>query len=152
LRAAVKEGTPTGKRVAAIMAHGQLVPDEVVNDLVSEFFHSANPPKCFVLDGYPRNGEQAEFLDRDLKECGLGLTRVILFNVPEEELIRRMTSRRLTDRRDDDDDATVRKRLKLYHDTTAPIAEYYRKAGLLVEIDADGDVEAIHKQIVALTI
>lgn len=150
LRSAVNDGTPTGKKLAAIMASGRLVPDDVVNEIVFEFFHATNPPKDFVLDGYPRNREQAEFLDGGLKDCGLSLSKVILFKVPEVELIRRMTTRRMTDQRADDDDATILKRQELYHETTAPVAEYYRKAGLLAEINALGAVETVHKQIVDL--
>jgi len=149
LRAAVKAGTPTGKKAENYMNSGQLVPDEVVNDIVDDFFHGANPPQKFLLDGYPRTVAQAEFLARILADCKLDINKVLLFEVPEGELIRRMNSRRLAENRADDDEATIRKRLDTYRQQTAPLVDHYRRLGLLSEIPAIGDVEAIHRQTLA---
>jgi adenylate kinase len=148
LRRAVREHTPTGQKAEHYMALGQLVPDEVVNEIVSEFFHGADPPKRFVLDGYPRNVDQARYLDDVLADCNLVLTRVLLFNVPEDQLVRRMNCRKLAENRADDNEAAIRKRLEVYRDTTRPVVEHYRRAGLLAEIDATGDVEAIHQKVI----
>src|SRR5438105_9273030 len=80
LRTAIREGTPCGKLVEPYVVAGQLVPDEIVNERVSEYFHGPNPPQKFVLDGYPRTAAQAEYLDSILAECRLPLTRAILFS------------------------------------------------------------------------
>lgn len=146
LRAAVKAGTPTGKKAESFMNSGKLVPDEVVNDIVDDFFHAANPPQKFLLDGYPRTVAQAEFLAKILSDCKLHVNKVLLFEVPEDELIRRMNSRRLAENRADDDEATIRKRLETYRQQTAPLVDHYQRQGLLAVIPATGDVEAIHRQ------
>src|SRR5438105_2443435 len=85
LRSAVKDGTPAGKLAEPYMSRGALVPDDIVNERIREFFLSPNPPKKFILDGYPRNLAQAEFLDRNLRDSGLPLSKVILFDVPDAE-------------------------------------------------------------------
>jgi adenylate kinase len=146
LRSAVREGTQAGKLAEPYMAKGQLVPDDVVNARVAEFFCGTNPPTKFLLDGYPRNSSQAEFLDNSLAKCGLSLTKVIFFNVPDDELIRRLESRK--ENRPDDTLEVIKQRLWLYHETTAPVVEHYRKAGLLAEVMATGSVEEIHRKVV----
>ena len=149
LRGAVKAGTPTGRKAEQFMIRGELVPDDVVNDIVADFFRGPNPPPAFLLDGYPRNVSQAEFLDRVLTEAKLPVTRIVFFTVPEDELVRRIDVRRTAENRPDDDAAAVRQRLATYEHATRPIVDYYRKTGNLVEIPAVGDVEAIHRRVVA---
>lgn len=150
LRAAVATGSPHGKAAGISMARGELVPDNVVNDIVDDYFHGPNPPSRFVLDGYPRTVAQAEFLDRTLRDCNRELQRVVLFTVPIEELVRRIDSRRLAENRADDNATAVRQRMIAYEESTRPVIEYYRKTGLLREVVATGDVEEIHRQVVAL--
>jgi len=149
LRRAVREKTPTGAKAEQFMVAGKLVPDAVVNDIVDEFFHGANPPTRFVLDGYPRNTAQAEFLDRVLADCKLGLSAVLLFHVPDDELTRRMLARGAAERRADDTEATIRKRLEVYAAETAPVVEHYRRAGLLSEIEATGEVDSVYQTVLA---
>ena len=149
LRSAVKAGTTTGRRAEQFMIRGELVPDALVNDIVAEFFRGTNPPNNFLLDGYPRNVSQAEYLDGVLSDCKLALTRVIFFVVTEGELIRRIDVRRTAENRPDDDAAAVRNRLATYEQATRPVVDYYRKTGILVEIPAIGDVEAIHRRVIA---
>jgi adenylate kinase len=149
LRAAVRDDTPTGRKAKSYMAQGHLVPDELVNQIVSEYFHRPDPPRRFVLDGYPRNEAQADFLDDALADCKLPLTRVVLFSVPEDELVRRLSARKIAENRVDDDEATIRKRLELYNSETKPIVEHYRRLGLLSEIPATGTVEDIHRKVLA---
>lgn len=148
LRGAVKAGTPTGRKAEAFMVRGELVPDDVVNDIVAEYFRGPNPPEKFLLDGYPRNVPQAEFLDRVLAEARLPVTRIVYFSVPESELIRRIEVRRSAENRADDDAAAVRQRLATYEQATRPVVDYYLKTGNLIEIAAVGDVEAIHQKVV----
>jgi adenylate kinase len=150
LRSAVREGTPSGKLAEPFMLRGALVPDDIVNGRVAEYFTGDHPPKKFLLDGYPRNKSQAEFLDGTLKAAGLALTRVIHFDVPDEELVRRLDGRGKVEGRADDTIETIRQRLKLYHDATKPVVEHYRQTGLLAEVLAIGDIESIHKQVVGL--
>jgi adenylate kinase len=149
LRGAVKAGTATGRKAEQFMVRGELVPDGVVNDIVAEYFCGTNPPTKFLLDGYPRNVSQAEFLDGALANCKLPLTRVIFFMVSENELIRRIEVRRTAENRADDDAAAVRQRLATYEQATRPVVDYYQKTGILVEIPAVGDVEAIHRRVIA---
>ena len=149
LRGAVMAGTPTGRKAEGFMTRGELVPDEVVNDIVAEYFRGDNPPNKFLLDGYPRNVSQAEYLDRVLADCKMPLTRVVFFAVSEDELIRRIDVRRTAENRADDDAAAVRQRLATYEQATRPVVDYYRKTGILIEIPAVGDVEAIHRRVIA---
>jgi len=150
LRSAVREGTPSGKLAEPYMKRGELVPDEVVNARVNEYFSGPSPPKKFLLDGYPRNTSQAEFLDKSLKAAGISLTRVILFDVPDDELVRRLETRGTIEARPDDSIEVIRNRLKLYHETTEPVVGHYRRSGLLAEIRATGTKDDIHKQVVAI--
>jgi len=150
LRRAVKEHTPAGQRAESYMRKGQLVPDEVVMELVADLFHGPDAPDNFVLDGFPRNQAQAEWLDGLLTGCGHAIERTVLFHVPDEELIARIAGRAQAEGRADDNAETVAKRLAVYHATTEPVVDHYRRAGLLVEIPATGDVETIHRQVVKL--
>lgn len=149
LRAAVRDSTPTGKKAHSYMAAGHLVPDEVVNQIVADFFQGANPPQRFLLDGYPRTVAQAEFLGKTLTGCKLPIDRVLLFDVPEDELVKRLNSRRLAEGRVDDDESTIRNRLETYRNQTAPLVEHYRGLGKLANISATGDVEEIHRRVMA---
>lgn len=149
LRGAVKAGTATGRKAEQFMVRGELVPDAIVNDIVAEYFRGPNPPTKYLLDGYPRTVAQAEFLDGVLNEAKVPTTRVIFFSVPVEELVRRIDVRRTAENRADDDAAAVRQRLTTYEQATRPVVDHYRKTGILVEIPAIGDVEAIHDRVIA---
>jgi len=151
LRTAIREGTPCGKLVEPYVVGGQLVPDQIVNELVSEYFHGPKAPKRFVLDGYPRTAAQAEYLDNILADCALPLDRAMLFSVPDEELLQRLDACGTPSGRADDNASTIRRRLELYHATTDGVIEYYRRRGLLVEIAAAGEIEEIHKAVLAHT-
>lgn len=150
LRRAVREQTPIGKKAEQFMLAGQLAPDAVVNDIVAEFFGTGDPPRSFVLDGYPRTVGQAEFLDATLKKADRAVTGVVVFHVPEAELTRRMLGRSATERRADDTEATIRKRLEVFAECTRPVVDHYRKAGLVNEIEATGDVEAVYQAVLAV--
>lgn len=175
LREAVAAGTPLGREARRYMDAGELVPDAVIIGLAGDRLGQADAGKGFVLDGFPRTVAQAEALDRVLDERGVRLDRVVLFEVPEETLVVRLTGRRVCracDRnyhvafsparaggrcdgcggelyqRGDDEEGTVRRRLAVYARDTQPLIEYYRRRGLLVAIDAGGSMEAVLAAVV----
>jgi adenylate kinase len=147
LRDAVKRRTSLGLKVGSCLTSGRLVPDDLVNELVAELFRRDDHPVRWLLDGYPRTTGQAEALDDILHRTGQDLQHVFQFVLPDEEVIRRLEGRRTQEQRSDDGAETVRKRLTVYQDSTDAIVEYYRRKGLLREIDAGQDVEKVYKQI-----
>lgn len=174
LRASAAEGTDLGKRAKAIMDAGQLVPDDVMIGIVREVLGSPRASRGFVLDGFPRTLDQAEALVVIFRELGIGKYRVLNFEVDDEEIVRRLGNRlvcrtegRIFNReadgvapggpcpacggelvqRDDDRPETVRKRLQVYHAQTAPVIEYYRRAGVVVTIDAARPIDAVQREI-----
>jgi len=174
-RAAVKEGTELGKQAKACMDAGQLVPDSITIGIVKERLAQPDCHKGFILDGFPRTTEQANALDRTLTDLGIKLDRVINIDVPVEDLINRMTGRRIckgcgatfhvlfnpstTDgkcdkcdgelyQRADDTVETVTKRLTVYSEQTKPLIEYYQAQDLYLEIDGRQSIEAVCADIV----
>src|SRR4051794_9635730 len=115
LRDAVRRGTPLGKQVESYLVSGRLVPDDLVNEIVADLFRRDERPSQFVMDGYPRTLPQAVSFETVLHQAGQDLEHVIWFDVPGEELVRRLSGRRLTECRRDDTAETVRKRLEVYH-------------------------------------
>ncbi|MCX7943215.1 MAG: adenylate kinase [Deltaproteobacteria bacterium] len=165
LRKAVKDGTPLGLEAKKYMESGQLVPDELVINIMKERVRSQDCVNGFVLDGFPRSIPQAEALDNMLQELGKKIDIAIYFDVPEEELILRIAGRRscpqcgamfhikfsppkvedLCDKcgsrlyqRADDNEETVRSRLKVYNNQTAPLIDFYNNKGVLRNIMAGG--------------
>jgi adenylate kinase len=141
LREAVASGSPIGQRAKAIMERGDLVPDEVVIEIVRERLRRADCKPGFVLDGFPRTRKQAAALDGILLELGREPVRVIALIVPDDELRRRIQAR--GEGRADDTDETARKRLEVYRRDTQPVLDHYRAqvrkvegAGALDEITA----------------
>ncbi len=150
-RAAVARGTPFGRQVETYVNSGKLVPDDVVNEVVSELFRGDDPPTRFVLDGYPRTLAQAAALDAILRQTHLNLTGVLRFEIDDEEIVRRLSTRKTAQgRTDDNDEATVRNRLVIYHRFTDELCEHYRKQGLLAAVDATRDVETVYRTILTL--
>ena len=164
LRAAVKNQTPLGIKAKTYIDAGDLVPDGLVIDLVKERLQDKDTEKGFILDGFPRTSTQAVALDSELSKLERPLTAALLVDVDKEVIIKRLTSRRMcrecgfigTDadatcpkcdgemyQRDDDNEATVRNRLDVYENSTAPLIDYYRGCDLLVEIDGDRDPEEV---------
>ena len=174
LREAVRQNTPLGQVVLPYIRSGQLVPDDLVNEIVAEYLRRDDRPERFIMDGYPRTMAQAASFDQVLRQQFLDLTAVLLFNVDDQEIIARLTGRRscpkckatyhvvfnpprvagicdvcgstLIQRVDDRED-TVRERLKVYHNNTAELIPYYRAQGLLREVLAVGDIEQIYATI-----
>lgn len=165
LRAAVSAGTELGLSAQRYMQAGELVPDAVVIGIVRDRLAEPDARQGFLLDGFPRTVEQAEALDAMLSAAARGLTDVILLQVPEAELIERLSGRRMCRdcgkgyhvrfdppaaesvcdacggelyQRADDNEQTVRNRLKVYGDQTAPLIDYYRAKGLVHEVHGGG--------------
>lgn len=168
LRAAVKAGTPLGKKAQTYMNAGELVPDEVIIGLVTERLSEPDTQKGFILDGFPRTSAQAVALDAELSRLNRPLDAALLVDVKFDVIIKRLTSRRMckecgfigTDalsscpkcggemyQRSDDNEQTVRNRLEVYERSTAPLIDYYRGSDLLVSVDGDRDVELVYNDI-----
>ncbi|MFZ5608402.1 MAG: adenylate kinase [Pseudomonadota bacterium] len=175
LRAAVAAGSPIGKRAQAAMEAGQLVSDEIVIDLIAERIAEPDCAHGFILDGFPRSIAQAEALDRMLAEHGLKLDRVVEVRVDDDALVERIAGRftcancgagyhdrfqrpktagvcdvcggREFIRRPDDNEETVRDRLKVYREQTAPLISYYGARGLVSGVDGMASIDEVTKEI-----
>jgi adenylate kinase len=170
LRAAVREGTPMGLAAKAVMDRGDLVPDEVILGIIKDALSAPSAAKGAILDGVVRTDPQAAGLQRVLKELGRQVNGVLIFEVPDEELVKRLSGRtvcescqtpytgrepgstcdkcggKLVRRKDDDPDA-VRNRLAVYQRQTAPVIEWYRKDGArMLNIDAVGSTDDVLKR------
>ncbi|MGN6728786.1 MAG: adenylate kinase [Rhodanobacteraceae bacterium] len=149
LRAAVKAGTPLGLKAKVVMEAGQLVSDEIVLGMLEERLAQPDTRAGFILDGYPRNLAQADALDQLLKRIGQPLDAVLKLNVPDADIVARCEIRFKAEGRADDNPETVRKRLQVYAQQTAPVADYYLNRGLLSEIDGVGAIGAISARLLA---
>jgi len=149
LRAAVKAGTPLGLQAKAVMEAGQLVSDDIVLGLLEERLAQPDTQPGFILDGYPRNIAQANALDALLTRVGQPLHVVVKLNVPDADIVKRCEIRFEQEHRADDKPETVRKRLAVYAEQTAPVADFYARRGLLTEIDGVGTIEAIGDRVLA---
>jgi adenylate kinase len=174
LREEVKAGTVLGRKAKEYMDKGSLAPDEVVVGMVEERIKKDDCRKGFILDGFPRTVAQADALEVTLQRMNKSLSKVILVNVDEDELVRRLTGRRVCEKcgagyhilfdppkqegvcdkcqgrlyqRDDDKESTIRNRLKVYTNQTAPLIEYYQKKQLLSTVDGMGSIEEIFDRI-----
>ena len=156
LRAAVRAGTPVGRRAKDIMDHGGLVPDEVVIAIVSDRIDEPDAHNGFVLDGFPRTVAQAQALDAMLTQKGATLDAVIKLKVDESILLKRITTRvaemkaRGEAVRADDNATALQKRLHAYRAQTAPVIDYYAKKGLLHSVDGMAPIAAVTEAIDAV--
>jgi adenylate kinase len=150
-RANVSGKTELGQKAKAYMDAGDLVPDEITVAMVSDRLAEPDAKAGFLLDGFPRTIAQADQLRDSLAEMGHSLDRTLELVVDEDELVRRLSGRRmLVDgewvQRDDDKPETVRHRLEVYREQTAPLSEFYEKAGLLSRIDAIGEIDEVTRR------
>ncbi len=170
LREAVKEKTPEGVEAAGYMNRGELVPDSLVISMVRRRLEKPDAQKGFLLDGYPRTGEQAENLDRMLKGIGRGLDVILYFKTTPAIVLKRLAGRWLCKgcgkiynvpnvmpkrqgvcdvdggalyQREDDKEETILKRLSVYEKQTAALIDYYRRNGLLREVSGDEDAQKL---------
>ncbi len=175
-RQAAAEGTELGKQAQAYMKEGKLVPDEITIKMVMEKMAVVDKKSGVVFDGFPRTLKQAEALDKALKETKKKIDKVVYIKVGEEELLKRLSGRWICRncqtpyhsvssppkvagkcdkcggelyQRTDDQAETVKKRLKVYFAETAPLIDYYKKAGKLLEINGEGDIEEISRRLIA---
>jgi adenylate kinase len=149
LREAAEQGTEPGRLAAGYMEQGQLAPDELVIDIIGERLQQPDCAHGCLFDGFPRTISQAESLDERLHEDGRAIDLVVELQVNEEELVRRLLLRaEESDKpRADDTREAIPKRLEVYRSQTAPVVEYYRRKGLLCEIDGEGPREEIFGRI-----
>ena len=172
LRRNIKEGTKLGALAKDVIARGELVSDDLVNDMMFEEIKVLKIAKGFIFDGYPRTIGQAEALEKFLAKENIPLAAVVNFDASEAVLVDRLGGRRLcavTGKiyhvrnmppkkegicdchgqplviRKDDEPATILNRLKVYHESTKPLIEFYRKKGLLHDVPADGDAASVQK-------
>lgn len=174
LRESVKKGTPLGKKAHEIMSSGQLVPDDIMIGIIKEKLSEPQLRDGFILDGFPRTVSQAEALDRLFGELQFGVGAILVFQVDEEELVNRLARRRacrecnnifsndvinnLTEcpvcgakysfyQRPDDDESVIRRRLKIFIDTTLPVVNYYKDLKDLHRINGLRPIEEVTSQI-----
>ncbi|GAA2580765.1 adenylate kinase [Microbacterium binotii] len=151
-RANISEGTELGQQVQAIIAAGNLVPDELTSAVVRDRLAQDDAAPGFLLDGYPRNLGQVGDLDAFLEERGESLDAVIELDVPREESISRLTKRAEEQGRTDDTAEVIAHRLSIYENETAPILDVYRERGLVVAIDGIGSLDVITERILTALI
>jgi adenylate kinase len=174
LRDAVENGTELGKKAKEYMDAGELVPDELICDVIAERFDSGEADNGFLLDGFPRTVGQAEMLERLLDSRGRELTAVLLIEAPDEEVVRRLSGRRTCAKgghvyhiefdppkndnvcdqdgsrliqREDDKPETVRKRLAVYHEQTEPLVDWYEEKDVLRRFDGTRSPDEVHDRI-----
>jgi adenylate kinase len=175
-RANIKGATELGLLAKSYMDKGELVPDSVTNDMVADRLTKDDTKNGFLLDGYPRNVDQAAFLDGVLKDRGIPLEAVLEFQLENSEIVKRLSGRRVCKscgaifhvifekpkadgvcdkcggelyQRDDDKESVISNRLEVYDAQTAPIINYYKSAGKLKTISAAGEVSAISASAIA---
>lgn len=177
LRKEVKEGSELGKQAKKYMDSGALVPDDVIVGMMEKRIKADDCRNGFILDGFPRTTDQAEALDKMLEKNSLTLYKVVLIDVPKNEIVERLTGRRVCSKcgavyhiknnppktegvcdkcggkliqRDDDTKEVVENRLKVYEKSTMPLIDYYKKADKLAKINGLGSIEEIFENIKAV--
>lgn len=148
LRDHIKRGTDLGKTADSYISKGQLIPDELMIQILDDVLEKeAAGKKGVIFDGFPRTIPQAEALEKLLSKRGAGLHAVVGLEVPEEELVERMLNRGKLTGRADDNPETIKNRLDVYHNQTSPLRDYYQKAGKYLKVNGSGSVEDIFDEI-----
>jgi len=147
LRAAVKAGTPLGKQAQGYMDQGLLVPDEIIIGLIREILDSDTGRSGVLMDGFPRTVAQAGAVDRILGEKGNRVDRVALLEVDEQELVQRLLARAAKEGRSDDNLESIQRRLRVFHEQTAPLIAFYEKQGVVRRVPGMGDIDAIQQRL-----
>ena len=143
LRAAVAQQTPLGKQAKDYMDRGELVPDALILGLIQDRLSYDDTADGWILDGFPRNVNQAAFLEELLAELEQNASCVLNFEVPDEVLVSRLLERK----RKDDNETTIRRRLEVYHQDTTPVIDFYQQRETLKTIDGDRSMEEVSKQL-----
>jgi adenylate kinase len=149
LRAEVAAGTELGRQAKVVMEAGKLVSDEILLGMLERRVAQPDAEHGFLLDGYPRNLAQCEALEELLARIGKPLDLALLLAVPNELLFERLAGRAQAEGRKDDHPETVRQRLDVYRQQTAPVVEHFRQLGELVEVDGVGSMDEVYARIVA---
>jgi len=150
LRNAAKRGTELGLLAKSIIDQGELVPDSVMSDMIEERLGRDDVANGFILDGYPRNVAQAKSLDAMLARLGRPVQEVIHIDVDPEQIIKRLAKRQELEGRADDAEKTVRNRMRVYAEQTAPVADYYEESGRLTRVLGDGPIGEIFQRILSV--
>ena len=148
-RSSIAACTELGRRVEPILASGGLVPDALTIALIRDRLSRDDTSRGFVLDGFPRNIEQAEALDVMLAEIGRGLDAVLFLDLDDERATERILGRAREEGRDDDTPEVIARRLAIYHEHTAPVVERYRLTGKLVPVHAGRTIADVAAEIAA---
>jgi adenylate kinase len=146
-RSAIAAGSELGRAVEGILARGDLVPDELTVALIRERLAQADAAIGFVLDGFPRNTSQADALDAMLRDEGRSLDAILFFQLDDTTATERMLGRAGDERRADDTPEVIARRLRLYHEQTAPVVERYRATGRLVPLRAERTIDEVYAEI-----
>jgi adenylate kinase len=146
---ALDDSTELGRKVKAIMARGELVPDETTIRMIEERLAQDDAVDGFLLDGFPRNLAQARALDAMLAGIGRGLDAILFFDLPDDVALERMRGRAEEEGRADDTSEAMAKRLEIYHEQTEPVVEHYRATGKLVPLHAARSVDEVFAEIQA---
>lgn len=147
LRAEMKNATPLGKIAKGYIDQGQLLPDELIVDMLASTLDGLKNSAGVIFDGFPRTIAQAEALKNMLAGRGQSVTVMLDLNVPENELMKRLLLRGQQSGRADDNEETIKKRLVVYHSQTAPLIDWYKQAGLYAFINGVGNPDAITEAI-----
>ena len=147
LRAEIKNGTELGKTAKAYIDQGQLIPDELMIDILASVFDSFKDSKGVIFDGFPRTIAQAEALKKMLAERGQDVSVMVDLEVPEDELMVRLIKRGKDSGRADDNEETIKKRLHVYHSQTAPLIDWYKNEKKYQHINGLGTMEGIFAEI-----
>ena len=147
LRAEIKNNTELGKIAKGYIDQGQLIPDELIIDILAKTLDSFEDSKGVIFDGFPRTIPQAEALKKVLAERGQSVSIMLDLDVPEDELMTRLIKRGQESGRADDNEETIKKRLEVYHSQTAPLIDWYKAEGQYCHINGLGTMEGIFEEI-----
>lgn len=147
LRFEIKRGSELGKTADQYISKGNLVPDEIMIEILEDLIKKNLDKKGFIFDGYPRTLSQGEALDNKLKKNGLNIAAVLSLEVRDRELNNRLLKRGQLSGRSDDNGHTIKSRLQVYHEQTEPLKEYYAKQDKLITIPGEGSVDEVFKLI-----
>jgi len=150
LRSATQRGTELGLKAKSIIESGELVPDEIMSGMIEERLSQDDVADGFILDGYPRNLAQARSLDDVLDRLGQSIDLAIQIDADVEQLIDRIASRAKKEGRADDTEEVVRNRMRVYHEQTAPVVDYYADRGLLTRVLGDGTIDEVLERILSV--
>mgnify|MGYP000028263433 CR=1 FL=1 len=145
--AAVASGSELGQKAKEVMDRGELVSDDIVLGLLEERLASGDNGAGFILDGFPRNIAQAEALDTLLERIGQPVDEALQIDVDEDAVVERIAKRAALEGRSDDTEETVRNRLKVYGEQTAPVVDFYAQKGILSRVLGDGTIEEVFQRI-----